>query len=238
MSFSENFDADEILKFENTSGSWWDHEGAFKPLHDINPLRLNYIDEKASLVEKRVLDVGCGGGILSEAMALRGAHVTGIDMGKKALQAARSHGLEVGVVVDYHLTTVEKLAQEQPASFDVVTCLEMLEHVPDPASIVHACFRLLKPGGYVFFSTINRTAKSWLFAIIGAEYILKLLPKGTHQHNKFIMPHELCQWMREVGLHYYEVMGMTYNPLTRIYKLNKMDVQVNYLLYGQKPFLK
>lgn len=226
-----NVDPDEIAKFEALSNRWWDRESEFKPLHEINPLRLNYIDEKVGLAGKSVLDVGCGGGILSEAMACRGATVTGIDMGESPLTVARLHGLETGVEVNYQQITAEQLADEQPASFDVVTCLEMLEHVPDPSQIVDACARLLKPGGHAFFATLNRTRKSWLFAIVGAEYILQLLPKGTHDHSKFIRPHELASWCRNAGLKTRHMTGMVYNPLTKIYKLKEQDITVNYLVH-------
>lgn len=225
-----NVDAAEIAKFEALASRWWDKESEFKPLHDINPLRVNFIDELVGLSGKTVLDVGCGGGILSEAMAQRGASVTGIDMGATPLKIARLHGLESGVNVNYRQMTVEELAEEAPNSFDVVTCLEMLEHVPDPASIVVACAQLVKPGGQVFFSTLNRNPKSFLFAIVGAEYLLNIVPKGTHQHDRFIRPSELASWCREANLTVGEMTGMTYNPITQQYKLNSNDVDVNYLL--------
>ncbi|PJE80312.1 Ubiquinone biosynthesis O-methyltransferase [invertebrate metagenome] len=231
---NNNVDPDEIAKFEALAHRWWDTESEFRPLHEINPLRLNYIDERIGLAGKKVLDVGCGGGILSESMALRGAAVTGIDMGEAPLGVARLHALESEVDVNYRQITIEQLAEEQPATFDAVTCLEMLEHVPSPASVVAACYQVLKPGGHVFFATINRTPKSWLFAIAGAEYILRLLPKGTHEHNKFIRPHELCQWMRDSGLVTEDITGMTYNPFTKVYRLNSQDTQVNYLVYGSR----
>lgn len=230
---AQNVDPEEIAKFEKLASRWWDPDSEFKPLHDINPLRLNFINERIDLAGKKVLDVGCGGGILSEAMALRGAIVTGIDMGKAPLAVARLHSMESGVEVNYRQIPVEELAEETPAEFDAVTCLEMLEHVPDPASIVNACSKLVKPGGDIFFSTLNRTAKSWLFAIVGAEYILNLLPKGTHQHSKFIKPHELSQWMRQNKLDLHEITGMTYNPLTKVYRLVKTDTSVNYLIHGK-----
>ncbi|WP_263079643.1 bifunctional 2-polyprenyl-6-hydroxyphenol methylase/3-demethylubiquinol 3-O-methyltransferase UbiG [Endozoicomonas sp. Mp262] len=232
MRSAQNVDPEEVAKFEQLASRWWDPESEFKPLHQINPLRLNYIDERVSLAGKKVLDVGCGGGILSESMALRGATVTGIDMGAAPLSVARLHSMESGVEVDYRRIPVEELAEEIPGTFDVITCLEMLEHVPDPASIVTACRKLLKPGGKIFFATLNRTPKSWLFAIVGAEYILKLLPKGTHEHSKFIKPHELCEWMRHSNLTVNDMTGMTYNPLTQVYRLNKNDTSVNYLIYG------
>ncbi|WP_207063738.1 bifunctional 2-polyprenyl-6-hydroxyphenol methylase/3-demethylubiquinol 3-O-methyltransferase UbiG [Motiliproteus sp. SC1-56] len=230
-----NVDRDEIAKFEALASRWWDKESEFKPLHDINPLRVNFIDERAPLAGKRVLDVGCGGGILSEAMALRGAEVSGIDMGETPLKIAKLHGLESGVKVNYRQITVEELAAEAPASFDVVTCLEMLEHVPDPASVVNACATLVRPGGQVFFSTLNRNPKSFLLAIVGAEYLLNLVPRGTHEHSRFIRPSELGAWCREAGLLCGEMTGMTYNPLTKAYRLAPRDVDVNYLLQTEKP---
>ncbi len=231
---SMNVDPQEIAKFEALASRWWDKESEFKPLHDINPLRVNYIDERAPLPGKRVLDVGCGGGILSEAMARRGAHVMGIDMGEAPLNVAKLHSLESGVEVDYQQMPVEQLAAEQPGTFDIVTCLEMLEHVPDPAAIVKACYTLLKPGGHLFLSTINRNPKSYLFAIIGAEHILKMLPKGTHEFKKFIKPSELTSYVRAAGLEFEDLTGMTYNPLLKTYKLGR-DVDVNYLMHASKP---
>ncbi len=210
-----NVDHAEIAKFEALAHRWWDRESEFKPLHDINPLRVNWIDERVSLAGKTVLDVGCGGGILSEAMAQRGASVTGIDMGEAPLAVARLHQLESGVNVDYRQITAEALAEEMPEQFDVVTCLEMLEHVPDPASVIRACQRLVKPGGQVFFSTINRNPKAYLFAIIGAEYLMRLLPRGTHEFKKFIRPSELGAWSRAAGLTVKDIIGLTYNPLTQ-----------------------
>ncbi|RRJ84221.1 bifunctional 2-polyprenyl-6-hydroxyphenol methylase/3-demethylubiquinol 3-O-methyltransferase UbiG [Aestuariirhabdus litorea] len=231
---NSNVDLAEIAKFEALASRWWDPDSEFKPLHQINPLRLNFIDERSQLAGKRVLDVGCGGGILSESMALRGADVSGIDMGEAPLAVARLHSLESGVKVNYQRCTVEEMAEQQPASFDVVTCLEMLEHVPDPASVIRACYTLVKPGGEVFFSTINRNPKAYLLAIIGAEYLLKLLPKGTHDFDKFIRPAELGTWSREAGLRTRELVGMTYNPITRQYKLGN-NVDVNYLVHCQRP---
>jgi 2-polyprenyl-6-hydroxyphenyl methylase/3-demethylubiquinone-9 3-methyltransferase len=228
-----NVDQQEIAKFEELAHRWWDPESEFKPLHQINPLRLDYIDRRARLAGKQVLDVGCCGGILSESMAQRGARVTGIDMGEAPLAVARLHQLESGVEVDYQRITAEALAEEKPETFDVVTCLEMLEHVPDPASIIQACARLVKPGGQVFFSTINRNPKSYVFAIIGAEYVLKLLPKGTHDFSKFIKPSELENWSRVAGLQSLELTGMSYNPFSRSYSLGP-DVTVNYLLHCQR----
>ncbi|MCL6417000.1 bifunctional 2-polyprenyl-6-hydroxyphenol methylase/3-demethylubiquinol 3-O-methyltransferase UbiG [Aestuariirhabdus sp. Z084] len=230
---TRNVDRAEIAKFEALASRWWDPDSEFKPLHQINPLRLNFIDERCQLAGKRVIDVGCGGGILSESMAQRGADVTGIDMGEAPLAVARLHSLESGVKVDYQQCTVEEMAALQPSSFDVVTCLEMLEHVPDPASVIRACHELVKPGGQVFFSTINRNPKAYLFAIIGAEYLLKLLPKGTHDFDKFIRPSELGNWIREAGLQTREITGMSYNPLTRIYRLGD-NVDVNYLVHSQR----
>ncbi|NLD00244.1 MAG: bifunctional 2-polyprenyl-6-hydroxyphenol methylase/3-demethylubiquinol 3-O-methyltransferase UbiG, partial [Gammaproteobacteria bacterium] len=211
----------------------WDRESEFKPLHDINPLRVNWINERAPLAGQKVLDVGCGGGILSEAMAQRGAQVTGIDMGEAPLAVARLHQLESGVEVTYRQVTAEALAEEMPGQFDVVTCLEMLEHVPDPASIIRACYALVKPGGQVFFSTINRNPKAYLFAIVGAEYILRMLPRGTHDFKKFIRPSELGAWSRAAGLEVHDIIGLTYNPLTKRYKL-EADVDVNYMLHTTK----
>ena len=224
-----NADPAELQKFGDLAHRWWDPNSEFKPLHDINPLRLDWIDSHVQLAGKRVLDVGCGGGLLSEGMAARGADVTGIDLSEKPLGVARLHLLESGRKVDYRQISVEALAQEMPGSFDAVTCLEMLEHVPDPASIVAACARLVKPGGQVFFSTLNRNPKSYLFAVIGAEYVLKLLPKGTHDYARFIRPSELARWCKFAGLEPDELIGMSYNPLTRKYTLGR-DSSVNYLL--------
>ena len=228
-----NVDPAEVAKFEALSSRWWDPNSEFKPLHDINPLRLDYIDHRAGLKGKLVADVGCGGGILSESMAQRGAIVTGIDMGKAPLSVAQLHKLESGVEVNYQQGTAEELAAEQPEQFDVVTCLEMLEHVPDPASVIQACADLVKPGGHVFLSTLNRNPKSYLFAIIGAEYLLKMLPKGTHDYSKFIRPSELESWVREADLSVRELTGMSYNPLSRKYTLG-YDIDVNYLMHCQK----
>ncbi len=225
-----NVDPLEISKFEELASRWWDPKSEFKPLHDINPLRLDYVDARCGLAGKRVLDVGCGGGILSEGMAFKGAEVTGIDMGEAPLSVARLHQLESGVEVDYRRITAEQLAEEMPESFDVVTCMEMLEHVPDPGSVIAACARLVKPGGKIFFSTLNRNPKSYLFAIIGAEYLLRLLPKGTHNYAKFIRPSELGEWVRHGGLELKELTGMSYNPLTQRYSLGR-DLDVNYLAY-------
>ncbi len=230
---SLNADAAELQKFAALAHRWWDTNSEFKPLHEINPLRLNYIDNLASLAGKRVLDVGCGGGILSESMALKGAQVTGIDLGEKALKVAQLHALETGTQVDYRLVAVEDLAREMPAQFDVVTCMEMLEHVPDPMSVVQACAALVKRGGQVFFSTINRNPKAYLFAVIGAEYVLNLLPKGTHEYEKFIKPSELAAWARNADLNVQGFKGMSYNPLTQHYWLAD-DVSVNYIMHAEK----
>jgi 2-polyprenyl-6-hydroxyphenyl methylase/3-demethylubiquinone-9 3-methyltransferase len=224
-----NVDPAELAKFSDLAHRWWDPHGEFRPLHDINPLRLEWIDERAGLAGKRVLDVGCGGGILAEAMAARGAHVTGIDLSEKSLRVAELHRLESGAAVSYERAMAEAFAASHPGEFDVVTCMELLEHVPQPASVVAACARLVKPGGQVFFSTINRNPKSYLFAVIGAEYILRLLPRGTHDYLRFIKPSELARFAREAGLRPEEVLGMTYNPLTREYRLGP-DTDVNYLM--------
>ncbi|MGD8514457.1 MAG: bifunctional 2-polyprenyl-6-hydroxyphenol methylase/3-demethylubiquinol 3-O-methyltransferase UbiG [Granulosicoccaceae bacterium] len=229
-----NVDSAEIAKFEELAHRWWDPHSEFKPLHDINPLRLDYIDQHCGgLQDKQALDVGCGGGILSESMAARGARVSGIDMGEAPLSVAKLHLLESGKQVDYRQTTAEALAAEKPGQFDVVTCMEMLEHVPDPASVIKACAALVKPGGHVFFSTINRNPKSYLFAIIGAEYLLQMLPKGTHDYARFITPAELASWIRSAGLELQDLTGMSYNPLTKQYRLGK-DTDVNYLMACEK----
>lgn len=233
MTIQQNVDPAELQKFAALAHRWWDPSSEFKPLHEINPLRLNYIDGEASLHGKRVLDVGCGGGILSESMSNRGADVTGIDLGEKALKVAQLHQIESGAKVDYRLVAVETLAAEMPESFDVVTCMEMLEHVPDPAAVIEACARLVKPGGKVFFSTINRNPKAYLFAVIGAEYVLNMLPRGTHDYEKFIKPSELAHWSREAGLTTAGIRGMSYNPLTKRYWLGD-DVSVNYLMHTVK----
>ncbi len=232
----ENIDLAELAKFEAIASRWWDPESEFRPLHDINPLRLNYIDERSPLSGKTVIDIGCGGGILSEAMAKRGAQVTGIDMGKAPLSVAKLHKLESGVEITYLHSTAEDMAEQHAEQFDIVTCLEMLEHVPDPASVIKACARLVKPGGHVYFSTINRNPKSFLFAIVGAEYVLNLLPKGTHEYKKLIRPSELSAWCRAAHLNVQEITGMTYNPILKRYKLGQ-DASVNYLIHTQKPSL-
>lgn len=224
-----NADPAELDKFGELAHRWWDPNSEFKPLHDINPLRLDWIDNAIGLRGKRILDVGCGGGLLSEGMAVRGADVTGIDLSEKPLGVARLHLLESGQKVDYRKIAVEQLAIEEAGTFDAVTCLEMLEHVPDPASIVASCARLVKPGGQVFLSTINRNPKAYLFAVIGAEYLLQMLPKGTHDFARFIKPSELSRWCKQAGLEPDELIGMTYNPLTRHYALGP-DTGVNYLI--------
>ena len=229
-----NADQNELDKFSQLAHRWWDPHSEFKPLHAINPLRLEWIAGKLALAGKKVVDVGCGGGILSESMAQRGADVTGIDLSEKALAVARLHLLESGNKVNYQSVSAESFAEQNPASFDVVTCLEMLEHVPNPASTVAACARLVKPGGHVFFSTINRNAKAYVMAIIGAEYVLKLLPKGTHDYAKFIKPSELTRMAKSVGLEPQELIGMTYNPFTQKYSLGR-DTDVNYLVHTQIP---
>jgi 2-polyprenyl-6-hydroxyphenyl methylase/3-demethylubiquinone-9 3-methyltransferase len=229
-----NVDPAEIARFAALAARWWDATGEFKPLHEINPLRANWIDERAPVAGSRLLDVGCGGGILTEAMARRGAQVTGIDLGAAPLAVARLHGIESGVAVDYRCIAAETLAAEAPATFDVVTCLEMLEHVPDPAAVVRACAQLVKPGGHLFFSTINRNPKAFALAIIGAEYLLGLLPRGTHTYARFIRPAELAAWCRAAGLEVRDMTGMLYNPLTRSYRLRAMDVDVNYLLHATR----
>ena len=227
-----NVDPREIGKFEELAHRWWDVDGEFKPLHEINPLRLSFVTTHAgALADKTVLDVGCGGGILSEAMAIQGAQVTGIDMGETPLSVARLHGLETGVNVDYQQIIVEELAERQPAHYDIVTCMEMLEHVPDPESVVRACAKLVKPYGHVFFSTLNRNPKSFLFAILGAEYLLNLLPRGTHEYRRFIRPSELDHAIRNAGMTMTNIAGMHFNPITQVYSLSG-DVSVNYLVHA------
>ncbi len=223
-----NTDADEVARFEAFASRWWDPQGAFKPLHDINPLRLAFVEAGSGLADLRVLDVGCGGGILAESMAMRGARVTAIDVSEAALATARLHLKESGLDVDYVCATAEQMAERHAGDFDVVTCMELLEHVPEPASVVEACARLVRPGGEVFFSTINRNPKAYLLAIIGAEYVLGLLPRGTHDYAKFIRPSELRGWAQAAGLVLEELRGLTYNPVTRRYRLGS-DIDVNYL---------
>ena len=230
-----NVDQAEISKFEAMAARWWDPHSEFRPLHELNPVRLDFIDRVAGLAGKRVLDVGCGGGILAEAMATRGAHVTGIDLGEMPLRVAELHTLETGVEVHYRRISAEALAVEAPASVDLVTCMEMLEHVPDPGSIIDACARLVKPGGQVFFSTLNRHPKSYLLAIIGAEYLLRWLPPGTHDYARFIRPAELGRWIRAAGLELNQLTGMTYHPLLGQYRLNPRDLDVNYLAACRRP---
>ena len=230
-----NADPQELAKFGELAHRWWDAEGEFRPLHQINPLRLDWIDQQARLAGKTAVDVGCGGGILAESMARRGAEVLGIDLSSRPLRVAQLHAMESGLAnLHYREVAAEALAAEQPASFDVVTCMEMLEHVPDPASVVQACANLVKPGGWVFFSTLNRNPKAWLLAVIGAEHVLKLLPKGTHEYQRFIRPSELGRWCRQSGLAVQGFKGMGYNPLTQRYSLSS-DTSVNYLLACQAP---
>ena len=228
-----NADPLELQKFSDLAHRWWDPTSEFRPLHEINPLRLEWINARVPLAGKQVLDIGCGGGILTEAMARKGASVTGIDLSEKALNVADLHSLESGIKVRYEKISAEDMAAREPGRYDVVTCMEMLEHVPDPSAIVRACAALVKPGGRVFFSTLNRNPKSYLFAVIGAEYVLRLLPRGTHDYAKFIKPAELGHFMRNAGLNLDAVKGMTYNPLTRIYSLNQ-DTSVNYMVASSR----
>jgi len=234
MNTTENADPIELEKFSDLAHRWWDPNSEFKPLHDINPLRLDYIDRLVPLAGKRVVDVGCGGGILTEAMAEKGADVMGVDLGDKALAVAKLHLLESGRKVDYRKIAAEDLAEQMPGAFDVVTCMEMLEHVPDPESIVRACAQMAKPGGTVVFSTLNRNPKSYLFAIIGAEYVLNLLPRGTHDYARFVKPSELAAWTRAAGLEVTDVTGMSYNPMRKTYSLGR-DTGVNYIMTLEKP---
>ncbi len=228
-----NIDPAEIAKFDALASRWWDINGEMKPLHEINPLRMQFIEQNINVFGLEVLDIGCGGGILSESLALRGAKVTAIDMAEASIQVAKLHQHESKLSIDYHITTAEAFATQYPCKFDVVTCLELLEHVPDPLSVIQACATLLKPNGKLFLSTLNRNVKSYLFAIVGAEYVLKMLPKGTHDYKKFIRPSELENWMRQAGLSMSNMIGLHYNPLTKIYKLGP-DVSVNYMVCGQK----
>jgi 2-polyprenyl-6-hydroxyphenyl methylase / 3-demethylubiquinone-9 3-methyltransferase len=234
MSTNLNYDSQELAKFTALSAHWWDTTGELKTLHQVNPIRLCYIEQKVNLQGLQILDIGCGGGILAESMSKAGGTVTGIDMNKAVIEVAKLHQLESATTVDYHVSSAENMACERPGSFDVVTCLEMLEHVPDPASIVKACFELAKPGGHIFFSTLNRNLKSYLFAVIGAEYVLKLLPKNTHDYAKFIKPSELAAWLRENKLTVREIKGITYEPWSKEFKLTD-DVSINYLIYAHKP---
>lgn len=228
MQTTHNIDPEEIAKFDDLAARWWDPQGDFKPLHDLNPLRLQFIEERAPLAGKRVLDAGCGGGILAESMAQRGAEVVGIDAAEATIGVAKLHRLESGIKVDYRHATPEELAHQEPQHYDIITCMELLEHVPDPSSVVNACGTLVRPGGHVFFSTINRNPKAYLLAIIGAEYVLRLLPKGTHDYAKFIKPSELAKWSRAAGLQLEAITGLSYNPLTKTYQLGA-DIQVNYI---------
>ncbi|MCL9783753.1 bifunctional 2-polyprenyl-6-hydroxyphenol methylase/3-demethylubiquinol 3-O-methyltransferase UbiG [Vibrio sp. S4M6] len=234
MNNTQNVDPSEIKKFEDMASRWWDLEGEFKPLHQINPLRLNYVMDKANgIFDKKVLDVGCGGGILAESMAKQGAEVTGLDMGKEPLEVARLHALETNTTVSYIQSTVEEHAKENPATYDVVTCMEMLEHVPDPQSVIMSCAHLVKPGGHVFFSTLNRNIKSYLFAILGAEKLLKIVPEGTHDHEKFIRPSEMLKMIDQTDLRDMGITGLQYNPFTGNYKLGT-NVDVNYIIHTSK----
>lgn len=230
---THNVDPAEVAKFEALASSWWDIEGQSKPLHEINPLRLSFIAERVQLKNAQAIDVGCGGGILTEALVKSGAETVGIDMGEMPLNIAKLHALEAGLNIKYELTTAEQMAEKHPEHFDVVTCMEMLEHVPDPRAIINACAAMAKPGGDVFFSTLNRNPKAYLLAIVGAEYIVNMLPKGTHDYARFIRPSELARCCREAGLHVCDITGITYNPLTRRYKLSK-DVDVNYLVHCRR----
>ena len=230
-----NADPQELAKFSDLAHKWWDPESEFRPLHQINPLRLDWIDQLAAIKGKNVVDVGCGGGILAESMARKGANVLGVDLADKPLKVAQLHAMEAGIAnIEYRSISAEALAAEQPGQFDVVTCMEMLEHVPDPSSVVRACMEMARPGGWVFFSTINRNPKAFLFAIVGAEYLLKMLPKGTHEFSRFIRPAELARWIRESHLDLVQFKGMEYNPLTRRYWLSG-DTSVNYLVACRKP---
>jgi 2-polyprenyl-6-hydroxyphenyl methylase/3-demethylubiquinone-9 3-methyltransferase len=234
MTQTANIDPAEIKKFEDLASRWWDIQGEFKPLHEMNPLRLNFINSGSALAGKSVCDIGCGGGILSESMTRCGATTTGIDMGKAPLSVARLHALESELDIDYQQITAEDLARQKPASFDIVTCMELLEHVPDPSSIIQSCFTLLKPGGSVYFSTINRNPKSYAFAIVGAEYIMKMLPRGTHDYAKFIKPSELDHWARTAGLELIDLAGISYNPFTGLFSQSH-DVDINYMVHYKRP---
>jgi len=228
-----NVDPNEVAKFEALASSWWDTEGESKPLHEINPLRLNFIESKCQLKNKNIIDVGCGGGILSESLKKNGGQVTGIDMGEMPLNIAKLHALEAELTIDYQQITAEQKAEQDAAQFDVVTCMEMLEHVPDPVSVIKACSQLVKPGGDVFFSTLNRHPKAYLFAVVGAEYIMNMLPKGTHDYKRFIRPSEMASWCRQAGLEVSDITGLSYNPLTKTYALGD-DVKVNYLIHCRR----
>ncbi|MCK4834579.1 MAG: bifunctional 2-polyprenyl-6-hydroxyphenol methylase/3-demethylubiquinol 3-O-methyltransferase UbiG [Gammaproteobacteria bacterium] len=234
MTQTANFDPSEIKKFEDLASRWWDEHGEFKPLHEMNPLRLNFIDTGSPLADKTACDIGCGGGILSESMAKCGAVVTGLDMGKAPLSVARLHAMESELEIDYQQITAEEFAEQNAEKYDVVTCMEMLEHVPDPASVIRACYDLVKPGGSVYFSTINRNPKSYAFAIVGAEYLMKMLPRGTHDYAKFIKPSELDEWARSAGLILKDLKGVSYNPFTGLFSQSQ-DVDVNYMVHYTKP---
>jgi len=233
-SATQNVDPAEIAKFSDLASRWWDPDREFRPLHEINPLRLAYIEQQGRVAGQKVIDVGCGGGILTEAMALKGAGVTGIDLGEKALTVARLHALDAQQEIDYQLISAEEMAAAHAGEYDVVTCLEMLEHVPDPASIISACAQLVRPGGRGYFSTLNRNPKSFMMAVLGAEYLLKLLPRGTHQYQKFIKPSELNGWAEQAGLRMHELIGLHYNPLFKSYKLAP-GIDVNYMAYCTRP---
>jgi len=229
-----NIDPSEIKKFEDLASRWWDTQGEFKPLHEMNPLRLNFINNGSPLQDKVVCDIGCGGGILSESMAKCGAATTGLDMGKGPLSVAKLHAMESDLEIDYQHITAEEFAELHPGKFDVVTCMELLEHVPDPSSVIRACFALCKPGGSVYFSTINRNPKSYLFAVVGAEYVMKMLPTGTHDYARFIKPSELDEWARAAGLRIIDIKGVSYNPFTAMFSQSQ-DVDVNYMVHYQRP---
>ncbi len=234
MTQTANFDPSEIKKFEDLASRWWDEHGEFKPLHEMNPLRLNFINTGSPLADKTACDIGCGGGILSESMAKCGAIVTGLDMGKAPLSVARLHAMESDLEIDYQQITAEEFALNNAAKYDVVSCMEMLEHVPDPASVISACYSLVKPGGSVYFSTINRNPKSYLLAIVGAEYMMKMLPRGTHDYARFIKPSELDSWARAAGLELSDLKGVSYNPFTGLFSQSQ-DVDVNYMVHYTKP---